>query len=105
MASQDENLDVGDDLQITRTVRHAAGSGTWVAERWPGIASTPWCSPSTPRTRTGRLAKAASLWIQRLVDKNTVYNWVRGADIQPADEMAGQIVDFLAGALADHIYP
>ena len=102
----DENLDVGDDLQITRTVRHAAGSGTWVRGTIAGHRFDALVFPEHAENADWEIgdSRISKLRIQRLADKTTVYNWDRGADIQPADEMATEIVDFLAGGLADHIY-
>jgi hypothetical protein len=49
-------------------------------------------------------SRISKLWVQRLADKQTVFNWDRGADIQANDELTQAIVDFLAGGLADHLY-
>jgi hypothetical protein len=49
-------------------------------------------------------SRISKLWVQRLADKRTVFNWDRGADVSAADETAQAIVDFLAEGLADHIF-
>ena len=49
-------------------------------------------------------SRISKLWIQRLADKRTVFNWDRGADVPAADHVVACIVDFLAAGLADHIY-
>ena len=49
-------------------------------------------------------SRISKLWIQRLADKRTVFNWDPGADVPAADDIAAQIVDFLAGGIADFVY-
>jgi hypothetical protein len=49
-------------------------------------------------------SKISKLWVQRLADKQTVFNWDRGMDQPAATDLAKAIVDFLAAGLADLIY-
>ena len=49
-------------------------------------------------------SKISKLWVQRLADKQTVFNWDRGMDQPAATDLALAIVDFLAAGLADLIY-
>jgi hypothetical protein len=49
-------------------------------------------------------SRISKLWIQRLADKREVFNWDRGPDRTAADDTTLQIVAFLAGGLADHVY-
>ncbi len=101
-----DDLELGDDLRITKKTRQAAGAGTWAAGRSRDTASTPWCSPSTPTTPSGKSARAASrkLWVQRIADKRTVYHWDRGENSPALTGEATAIVDFLCAGLAEHVY-
>jgi hypothetical protein len=106
MTHANDDLDVGHDLEITKTTRRAIGGGTWVngtlsghrfeALVFPEPAANPdWEVPGS------RISK---LWIQQLADKRETFNWDRGPDRMAADDTTLQIVAFLAGGLADHIY-
>jgi hypothetical protein len=105
-ATQDDDLDVGFDLEITKTTRRAAGAGTWVCGTLSGHRFEALVFPAhadNPDWEIGD-SRISKLFIQRLADKQTVFNWDRGADVPAADHTAAFIVGFLAGGLADHIY-
>ena len=57
----DDDLDLGYDLEITKTTRRVAASGTWVCgtHPWPPLRGA-WSSPSTPSTPITRSTTAAS---------------------------------------------
>jgi hypothetical protein len=106
MTNHDEDLDLRYDLEITKATRRAAGAGTWVCGTLHGHRFDALVFPEhadNPEWEMGD-SRISKLWIQRMADKQTVFNWDRGADVPAADAIAGQIVDFLAGGLADHIY-
>ena len=46
----------------------------------------------------------SKLWLQRIADRRTVFNWDRGADVAAVDAQARAIVDFLAAGLAEHVF-
>jgi len=101
-----DDLDVGHDLEITKTTRRASGAGTWVrgtlsGHRFEALVFAEHADNPEWEIGDSRISK---LWIQRLADKREVFNWDRGADVQAADDVTRAIVDFLAGGLADHIY-
>jgi len=105
-ATNDDDLDVGDDLEITKTTRRAAGAGTWVCgtlsgHRFDALVFSEHAENPEWEISDSRISK---LWVKRLADKRTVFNWDRGADVPAADATTQAIVDFLAGGLADHIY-
>ena len=105
-ATNPEDLDVGHDLEITKTTRRASGGGTWVCGTLSGHRFDALVFPEhadCPDWEIGD-SRISKLFIQRLADKRTVFNWDRGADVPAADQLVGSIVDFLAGGLADHIY-
>ncbi len=101
------DLDIGDDLTITRTTRQAAGAGTWVfgrvaGHRFEGLVFPEHAEYPAYEIGDSRISK---LWVQRLADRQTVFNWDRGADVTAVDEAAQAVVDFLAAGLAEHVYP
>ena len=101
-----DDLDVGHDLEITKTTRRASGAGTWVSGTLCGHRFEALVFPehaANPEWEIGD-SRISKLWIQRLADKREVFNWDRGADVPAADHLVECIIDFLAGGLADHIY-
>ena len=106
MNATNDDLDVGDDLEITKTTRKAAGAGTWVCGTLNGHRFDALVFPEhaeNPEWEIGD-SRISKLWIKRLADKRTVFNWDRGADVPAADATTQAIVDLLAGGLADFIY-
>jgi hypothetical protein len=101
-----EDLELGDDLRITKTTRRASGGGTWVCGTIAGHRFDALVFPEhadNPEWEIGdnRISK---LWVQRLADRRTVFNWDRGADVPAADPVATAIVDFLCAGLAEHVF-
>ena len=106
MNPPNDDLDVGHDLEITKTTRRASGGGTWVCGILCGHRFDALVFPEhadNPEWEIGD-SRISKLFVQRLADKRTVFNWDRGADVPAADATTQAIVDFLAGGLADHIY-
>jgi hypothetical protein len=105
-ATNPEDLDVGQDFEIRKVTRRAAGAGTWVFGTLSGHRFEALVFPEhadNPEWEIGD-SRISKLFIQRLADNQTVFNWDRGADVPAADFLVECIVDFLAGGLADHIY-
>ena len=105
-ATNPEDLDVGHDLEITKTTRRAAGAGRWVSGTLSGHRFEALVFPEhadNPEWEIGD-SRISKLWVQRIADKQQVFNWDRGADVNANDATTQAIVDFLAGGLADHIY-
>jgi hypothetical protein len=101
-----QNDDLGHDLVITKTTRRAAGAGTWVCGTLAGHRFDALVFPEhadQPDWEIGD-SRISKLWVQRLADQRTVYNWDRGLDVPAADATAQAIVDFLSAGLAEHIY-
>ncbi len=99
-----DDLDLGYDLAIIKTTRRS--SGTWVrgtlhGHRFDALVFAEYADDAEWELGDSRISK---LWIQRIADKQTVFNWDRGADIAAPDELVKAIVDFLAGGLADYVY-
>lgn len=102
-----EEFDLGDDLEIKKVTRRASGGGSWVCGTLHGHRFDALVFPEhaeNPEWELGGDSRISKLWVQRLADKQTVFNWDRGMDVPATNELAGAIVDFLAGGLADHIY-
>ena len=49
-------------------------------------------------------SKISKLWIQRIADKRTMFNFDRGLDVPAANTETQVIVDFLGTGLADLVY-
>ena len=101
-----DELDIGDDLEITETTRRAAGTGTWVCGRLNGHAFEALVFPEHADNPEWEIAdsRISKLFVQRLADKRTVFNWDRGMDVEATDATARAIVDFLCEGLAHHVY-
>ena len=54
----------------------------------------------TPEYELGQ-SRISKLWVQRLADRQTVFNFDRGLDVPAADPLAERIVGFLTDGLAD----
>lgn len=105
-ANETNDLDLGDDLEITKTTRRASGGGTWVCGRLAGHRFDALVFPEhadNPEWELGD-SRISKLWVQRLADMQTVFSWDRGMDVPAADQMAGAVIDFLAAGLADQTY-
>jgi hypothetical protein len=100
------DLEIGDDLTITKITRRAAGPGTWVCGRLNGHRFDALVFPEHAESPDFELgdSRISKLWVQRLADKVTVANFDRGWDVQPTTDEAAAIVDFLAAGFADHVY-
>ena len=106
MTHANDDLDVGHDLEITKTTRRASGGGTWVSGTLSGHRFDALVFPEhadNPEYEIGE-SRISKLWIQRLADRRQVFNWDRGADVPAADQTVACIVDFLSGGLADFVY-
>ena len=101
-----DDLDVGHDLEITKTTRRTTGGGTWVSgtltgHRFEALVFSDHAANPEWEIGDSRISK---LWVQRISDKHETFNWDRGPDRLAADDTTLQIVAFLAGGLADLIY-
>ncbi len=101
-----EELDLGADLEITKTTRRLSGGGTWVCgtlhgHRFEALVFEDHAEVADYELGDSRISK---LWIQRIADKVTTFHWDRGLDQPATDQLTQAIVDFLAAGLADHTY-
>src|SRR6266540_3112331 len=80
--SDAKDLDLGDDLVITKTTRRAAGAGTWVSGTIHGHRFEALVFPEhadNPAWEIGD-SRISKLWLERRADRKQVYNWDRGHD-------------------------
>ena len=101
------DLDLGDDLEITKSTRRRVDAGTWVCGTIHGHRFEALVFPEhagNPEFEVQGDSRISKLWLQRLADKRTVYNWDRGLDQDAADATAAAIVGFLCAGLAEHTY-
>ena len=103
---QTNDLDLGDDLVITKKTRRASGGGTWICGTLHGHRFDALVFPEHAENAEWEIgdSRISKLWVQRLVDKQTVFNWDRGADVAATDPVAAAIVDFLCAGIADLVY-
>ena len=106
MTSDINDLELGDDLHITKISRRASGGGTWVCGTIAGHRFDALVFPEHAENPEWEIddSRISKLWVQRLADRREVFNWDRGADVPAADPLAAAIVDFLCAGLADHTY-
>jgi len=105
--TQDEAIDLGDDLRLTATEERNVGGGTWVSGTIAGHGFDALVfsgHAENPDYEIGGDSRISKLGIQRLADKVMVYSWDRGLDQAPSDAKAAAIVDFLCAGLAEHVF-
>jgi hypothetical protein len=100
------NLDLGDDLEITKTEQQAASNGTWVIGTIAGHRFEALVFPAHAENADYELddSRISKLCIKRIADHREVFNWDRGPDWPAEDETTTAIVAFLAAGLAEHIF-
>lgn len=100
------DLEIGDDLVVTRISRGGAGAGKWVRGRLNGYRFDALVFPEHATSPDYELEQStiSKLLIQRLADRQTVVHFERGWDVRPTSDEAAAIMDFLAAGLAEHIY-
>ncbi len=105
--NDNEDIDVGDDLRFTRKGKQPlGGGGTYIGGSLNGHRFEALVFPEhadNPEWELGD-SKISKLWIKRLEDGKTVFNWDRGADVPAENKTVQQIVDFLCAGLAEHTF-
>ncbi len=98
--------DLGHDLRIIKTSRRASGSGTWVSGTIAGYRFEALVFPEHAENPAWELgdSRISKLWIARLKNKETVFNWDRGLDMPAASHKTQAVVDFLCAGLAEHTF-
>lgn len=49
-------------------------------------------------------SRISKLWIQRMVDQKEVFNFDRGADLEPQDEATREAIELLMEGLAQRVF-
>ena len=96
---------LGDSLEIKK-VKPARYAGTWVDGTIYGHKFCALVFPEhaeCPDYEIGE-SRISKLWVRRIADKKTVFNWDRGMDVEAADKTAQAIVDFLCAGLAEYVF-
>ena len=99
--------EVLDTLEIKKVQRRTSAGGAWVRGTIAGHRFEALVFPEHATNReweVGGDSRISKLWVERISDRTTAYNWDRGADVEPATEIAGVIVDLLAAGLAETIW-
>lgn len=102
-----DSSEVLDTLKIKQIELRSVGAGKWVTgtiadHRFEALVFS---DHATNREwEVGGDSRISKLWVQRISDDATVYNWDRGPDVEPATAMARVIVDLLAAGLAEQIW-
>jgi hypothetical protein len=106
MTSECNDLELGDDLNITKISRRVSGAGTWVCGTISGHRFDALVFPEHADNREWEIgdSRISKLWVQRLADRRQVFNWDRGADVPATDPVSKAIVDFLCAGLADYVF-
>ena len=98
--------DLGDDLKITKTDSSRQMGGTWVTGSIAGhtfqvLVFEDHAENEDYELGTSRISK---LWLRRQADRKVVANFDRGWDVEPTNDTAREIVDFLAAGIAEHVF-
>ncbi|MCK6458172.1 MAG: hypothetical protein L6Q92_16790 [Phycisphaerae bacterium] len=99
--------DLLDTLKINKVHRrHLSTGGAWVTGAMAGHRFEALVFPEHAENAAYEIdhSRISKLWLQRIEDRATVYNWDRGADIEPATPVAAKIVGLMAAGLAEHIF-
>jgi hypothetical protein len=106
MNANDDEIEVGDDLTITKVDRRTSAGGAWVRGRLNGHRFEALVfadHAENPAWEIGD-SKVSKLWLQRIEDGRTVFNWDRGMDLAPEGERVEAIVDFICEGLAEFVF-
>ena len=104
--ANETDLDLGDDLVIKKKTRRESAGGTWVVGNLHGHKFNALVFPEHAENRDWEIgdSQISKLWIQRMSDRTTVFNWDRGADVAATDTTVQAIVDFLGAGLAEYTF-
>ena len=95
------------DLNITKIERRAENvGGSWVSGTIDGFRFNALVFEDHAECEEYEIegSRISKLWIQRLTDKKTVFNWDRGSDVSAADTETQVIVEFLCEGLAEFVF-
>lgn len=98
--------ELGADLRITKLERRTTSGGAWIRGTigeycFDALVFSEHADCPDWELGDSRISK---LWVARLKNKETVFNWDRGMDTPAASAKTQAVVDVLAGNLAKRIY-
>src|ERR1043166_381731 len=101
-----DGLDLLDSMQITKIERRTSAGGAWVVGTMGGHRFEALVFPEHAENPEYEIddSRISKLWLQRIEDRATIFNWDRGADIEAAKPFAAKIVGLLSAGLAEFIY-
>jgi len=99
--------DIDLDLTISKIDRRTMGGGTWVIgtvnEQYKFNALVFAEHAESEDYELGK-SKISKLWIERIADHKTLFNFDRGLDVTAANTEIRVIVDFLSTGLAELVF-
>ena len=94
-------------ITVTKMKHRTSAGGAWVDGLIAGHRFQALVFPAHALYREWEVngdSRISKLWLQRIDDSSTVFNWDRGLDIEPQSTDAALIVQFMAKELADFIW-
>ena len=108
MTTTNNNDDIDLDLTITKiSTRDLNAGGAWVQGkindeyRFDALVFADHAECESYELERSKISK---LWIQRIADKQTMFNFDRGLDVPAANTMTQVIIDFLCIGLSDLVF-
>ena len=96
------------DLTITKiTNRNSAAGGSWVRGKINDeyrFEALVFAEHAEQESFALNQSKISKLWIQRLTDKKTMFNFDRGLDVPAVNTEVQVVVDFLCEGLSDLVF-
>ena len=102
-----KHLEIGEDFVIKKIAHRQMAGGAWVVgsihgHRFEALVFPGHAENSSYEIGDSRISK---LWVIREKDREPVFNWDRGLDIQARTDVAKEIVSFLCSRVAEATYP
>lgn len=94
-------------LVIDRNEGRQGGGGRWVTGKILGYRFSALVFSEHADVPDWEIGDSciSKLWVRRVAEHQTVYNWDRGADIRAADAETQEIVDLLCASLRQIAFP
>jgi hypothetical protein len=101
-----DGMEIGEDLVVSKPHPRDQFEGSWIegtlnGHKFNALVFKDHADDLSWELLDSRISK---LWVQRLSDSKTVFNWDRGMDVPAEDRVAQTIVEFLCAGLAEHVY-
>ncbi len=98
--------DLANSLEITKTERRENFGGTWIHGTIAGHRLEVLVFEDHAENEMDELGQSriSKLWLRCQADRQVVANFDRGWDLEPANDTAWAIVDFLADGIAEYTF-